>query len=333
MLGICFVAKPVLLKVPKPSSNAERVSHGINPGAQPGHKKHSTSSKQPSMSSGVATKGGSSKAPTSSITGHLERKKYFSSTMESIPSQTLAFTPVVAKMHKEDQQVTDGPNSLGVTSKERADPQLSSGMSVFNQNKPIYSASFIIHTESASGNDALADSTAKVNPRKSAPSDFIPQQQGMNEGNKNNSYDHLLAGRSLKYNQAGESRKAGAKFQPSFKDLDSPEDDYIIVVDDSDEDEEADRDEGLLATSNIKIEDAPVPKSSSPSRSLPTELKKLPSKFNELAEEAKLRTLDALPSQLNKVTNALNQFAQAIASKKTDNASVLSAGQASTRPA
>ncbi|GJX78833.1 hypothetical protein Tco_0326982 [Tanacetum coccineum] len=100
--------------------------------------------------------------------------------------------------------------------------------------------------------------------------------------------------------------------------------------------------------------------------SLPTELKDLPSKFNDITEEtvtsltskvaelktlqwelpaeffvvtsqvkmiqAKLKTLDALPSILNKVTNALNQFAQAITSKKTRGDSVPSAGQAGTQP-
>ncbi|GKB29507.1 hypothetical protein Tco_0868908, partial [Tanacetum coccineum] len=49
---------------------------------------------------------------------------------------------------------------------------------------------------------------------------------------------------------------------------------------------------------------------------------------------AKLKTLDALPSFLNKVTEALNHFAQAIASasKKTEDVSVPSAGQAGTQP-
>ncbi|GKF05626.1 hypothetical protein Tco_0036294 [Tanacetum coccineum] len=86
--------------------------------------------------------------------------------------------------------------------------------------------------------------------------------------------------------------------------LDSPEDDPIIVVDDSDEDEEVDK-YGLYATSNIETKDASVPKSSSPrssqiqeltnqilsthdfSCSLLTELKDLSSKFNELTEEVK----------------------------------------------
>ncbi|GKD51576.1 hypothetical protein Tco_1280552, partial [Tanacetum coccineum] len=84
--------------------------------------------------------------------------------------------------------------------------------------------------------------------------------------------------------------------------------------------------------------------------SLPTELKDLPSKFNDLTEEelpaeflavpsqvemvqAKLKTLDAFTSLLNKVTNALNRFAQAITSKKTGGDSVPSAGQAGTQPA
>ncbi|GJW66500.1 retrovirus-related pol polyprotein from transposon TNT 1-94 [Tanacetum coccineum] len=38
-----------------------------------------------------------------------------------------SFLPLVDEMHKEDQQAASGPPSLGVTSKEGADPQLSSG--------------------------------------------------------------------------------------------------------------------------------------------------------------------------------------------------------------
>ncbi|GJW72406.1 retrovirus-related pol polyprotein from transposon TNT 1-94 [Tanacetum coccineum] len=66
-------------------------------------------------------------------------------------------------------------------------------MSALNLNEPIYSASFIIHSESASGNVASAASIAEAKPGKSAPSDFLPQQQGMNEGTKNTSYDYLFA--------------------------------------------------------------------------------------------------------------------------------------------
>ncbi|GKD53310.1 hypothetical protein Tco_1286697 [Tanacetum coccineum] len=217
-----------------------------------------------------ATKGGSSKAPSGSKTGHLKRKKEYSSAMDSNPSQTSASTPVVAEMHKEDQQATGGPTSLGVTSEARANPQLSSGMSAFNLNEPIYSASFIIHSESASGNDASAVSTAEADPGKYAPSDFVPQQQGMNEGTKNTSYDHLFAGtdphvladktqyvskgletvptqpttgkgassiaRQVKEDEAlrtiklEDLAKLVSSVQPSFKDMDSPEDDPSLLL-------------------------------------------------------------------------------------------------------
>nr|GEX51652.1 hypothetical protein [Tanacetum cinerariifolium] len=61
MLAICSVDKPVVLKAPKLSSNAERVSQGTKHESQPEHKKHSTSLKQPSVSSKEETKGVTSK--------------------------------------------------------------------------------------------------------------------------------------------------------------------------------------------------------------------------------------------------------------------------------
>ncbi|GJX42398.1 hypothetical protein Tco_0257388 [Tanacetum coccineum] len=145
MLAICAADKPMVFKAPKTSSKAESVSQGTKPGAQTGHKKPLTSSKQPSVSSKEATKGGPSKAPTSSKTGHSKKRKESSSAMDSNPSQPPVSTPVNTGMHKEDQQATSDPSSLGVTSEARTNPQLSSGMSTFNLNEPIYSASFIIH--------------------------------------------------------------------------------------------------------------------------------------------------------------------------------------------
>nr|GEX45106.1 hypothetical protein [Tanacetum cinerariifolium] len=147
--------------------------------------------------------------------------------MDSNPSQPLVSTPVDTGMHKE---VTGGLTSLRVTSEARADPQLSSDMSAFNLNKPIYLASFIVHYESASGNNALAVSTAEADPGNFAPSDFVPQQQGINEGTKNTSYDHLFV------------------------------DDLVIVVDNSNEDEKYE----IHATENVKTKDTSVPKSLSP---------------------------------------------------------------------
>nr|GEZ87902.1 hypothetical protein [Tanacetum cinerariifolium] len=51
----------------------------------------------------------------------------------------------------------------------------------------------------------------------------------------------------------------GVLQQPSFKDLDSPEDESVIVVNDSDEDEN----DEVHATKNVETKDTSVPKSSS----------------------------------------------------------------------
>ncbi|GJS29095.1 hypothetical protein Tco_0489715 [Tanacetum coccineum] len=327
----------VAFKDPKPSSNVERVPLSTKPGAKPRHKKHSTSSKQPSMYSKEATKGGSSKAPIISKTGHSKKRKESSSAMDSNLSQPLVSTHVDTGMHKEDQQETGCPTSLGVTSKERANPQLSSGMSSFNLNKPIYLTSFISHSESASGNDVLAVSIAEADPENSAPSDFVPQQQGINEGTKNTSYDHLFVGACSVARQIEEETSSLIKLEdlaklvshvkPSFKDLDSPEDDHVIIVDDTDEDKEdeihaATNDEtedtfhklefeknkaeaevfllkaqpsfpnveplNELLEKSLKTKFSNILYAHNFSSSLPTELKDLPSKFNKLAEEWEL---------------------------------------------
>ncbi|GJV13918.1 hypothetical protein Tco_1359241 [Tanacetum coccineum] len=268
MLAICSAAKPVVFKAPKFSSNAERVSQGTKPQAQPGHKKHSTSLKQPSISSKEATKGGSSKALTSSKTGHSKKRKESSSAIDSNLSQTLVSIPVDTGIHKEDQQATGGPTSLGVTSEERANPHLSSGC------------------------NASADSTAEADPGLSALNNSIPQQQGMDEGTKNTSFDHISAGTNP-HVLADQTQSASE----GFKDLDSLEDDLVIVVDNSDEDEE----DEVHTTTNAEIEDTSVPKSSS-------------------------------PSLLLNVTKALNKFAQVLDSalSKARDQSVPSVGQADT---
>nr|GEV47783.1 hypothetical protein [Tanacetum cinerariifolium] len=144
-----------------------------------------------------AKKGGSSKEPTGFKTDHSKRRKESSSAMDSNPSRPLVSTPVDTEMHKEDQQATGGLTSLGVTSEERANPQVSSGMSALNLYKSIFSASFIIHSESASGHNVSADFTAEADPGLSAPNDYISPQQGMDEGTKNTSYDHISVGTVL----------------------------------------------------------------------------------------------------------------------------------------
>nr|GFB30589.1 hypothetical protein [Tanacetum cinerariifolium]GFB30602.1 hypothetical protein [Tanacetum cinerariifolium] len=57
-----------------------------------------------------------------------------------------------------EKQAAGGPTSLGATGEEGSHPQLSSGCG------------------------ASTDSITKAGPRKSAPNDSIPSQQGMDEG-------------------------------------------------------------------------------------------------------------------------------------------------------
>ncbi|GJV50006.1 hypothetical protein Tco_1440218 [Tanacetum coccineum] len=319
--------------------------------------KHSTSSKQPSVSSKKATTGGSSKAPTSSKTGHSKKRKESSSAMDSNPSQPPVSTPVDIGMYKEDQKVTGGPTSLGVTCEARANPQLSSGMSAFNLNEPIYSASFIIHSESSSGDNALVVSTTEADLGKSAPNktqsvseglEIVLTQPIIGKGASSiaRKVEEDEASRTIKLEDLA---KLMSSVQPSFKDLDSTKDDPIIVVDDSDENEEADE---VHATANTQKHKLEFEKNKAEAefallKAQPSfsNLKDLPSKFNELTKEVKglkkqVHELEIkLPIDLKEIPSKLEDFTKTItiemviASKKTGDTSVPSAGQAGTQPA
>ncbi|GJS54083.1 hypothetical protein Tco_0627445 [Tanacetum coccineum] len=150
-------------------------------------------------------------------------------------------------MHKEDQQAAGGPTYLGVTSEEGAHPQLSSGMSAFSNLKPIYSASVIVHFEYASEYDASAYSIAEADPGTSASNDSLPPQQ-------------VILQNQVKKSSFGEIKledleKLVPNVKVDFKDLDSLEDDHIIVVDDSEKDEEEDKNEEIHSTINDDTED------------------------------------------------------------------------------
>ncbi|GKD69656.1 hypothetical protein Tco_1323746, partial [Tanacetum coccineum] len=50
-------------------------------------------------------------------------------------------------------------------------------MSVFTNIEPVFLASYIFHSESASGNDASTNFIAEADPKISAPNDSVPHQQ------------------------------------------------------------------------------------------------------------------------------------------------------------
>ncbi|GJV96880.1 hypothetical protein Tco_1548457 [Tanacetum coccineum] len=82
-------------------------------------------------------------------------------------SQPSASTPVVVEMHKEDLQAASVQISLGGTSQESASHQ-----------EPVFLASTLVHSY----------------PNKSDPKNSLFEQQGNDEGTKNFSFDHFIAG-------------------------------------------------------------------------------------------------------------------------------------------
>ncbi|GJX21267.1 hypothetical protein Tco_0223944 [Tanacetum coccineum] len=221
---ICNLDVPVDPKSPKPSSQIEEFPQGKKPRAK----------------------------KTQSI---LAKDKS--------PSHPSPPTLVVGEMHKEAQQASGGPISLGATNEEGAHPQLSSG------------------------HDALTDYTSEADPGLSAPNDSIPSQQGMDKGTKNYSIDHIFAGTNpsvlvdqtifagdgLKtaHTNSGTNEESIANeiskkikledFSDLLKDTrsafftpDSLQDEPIIVLDESKEEKEVAKDKDTYASSHDKDE-------------------------------------------------------------------------------
>ncbi|GJW02779.1 hypothetical protein Tco_1561635 [Tanacetum coccineum] len=237
-MAICTIDKPVFFKALKTSSRAESISQGAKPEAKTRHKKLATSSKQPSVSSKEAIKGGSSKAPTSSKTGHSKRRKESRSAMDSNPSRPLVSTPVDTEMHKEDQQATGGPTSLGVTRHDVSvdfTAEADSGLSTPNDSIRI--DPHVLANQTKSVSEGLETVLTQPTTEKGASSTAI-------HGDKEE------ASNTIKLEDLA---NLVSQIQPSFKDLDSPKDDLVIIVDESDEDKR-----------NAETEDTSVLRSSSP---------------------------------------------------------------------
>nr|GEX92705.1 hypothetical protein [Tanacetum cinerariifolium] len=233
----------------------------------------------------------------------------------------------------EDQQATGGPTSLGVTSQERANPQLSSG------------------------HDGSADFIAEADPGLSAPNDSIPPQQdqtkSISEGletvltqptTKKGASSTAIHGDKEEASTAihGDKEEASStikledlaklvsQIQPSFKDLDLPEDDPIIIVGKSDEDEQNAKTEDT-SSQKYKLEleknkaeaEAALLKAQTSFLNVEqlNKLLDLPSKFNELTEEIKgLKTQVyelkiELPKELKEIPTKLEDFTKTATTK------------------
>ncbi|GKE36588.1 hypothetical protein Tco_1459993 [Tanacetum coccineum] len=230
-----------------------------------------------------------------SKTGQSGKETQSSSAKDKSPSHPSPPTLVVGEMHKETQQAAGGPTSLGANSKDGAHLQLNNG------------------------HDASANSTTEDDPRLSAPNDSIPSQQGTNKESK---ADKIV--KKIKLEDLSDLLKE-TRF--AFFTPDSPQDELIIVSDESEEEEEVAKDKDTHASSHdspkdeleqqkaqakaevaslkarpsypdvnqlttllvtsLKPELSKLLASHNFASCLPTELKELPSKFTELSREIK----------------------------------------------
>nr|GEV71187.1 retrovirus-related Pol polyprotein from transposon TNT 1-94 [Tanacetum cinerariifolium] len=224
-----------------------------------------------------------------------EKETQFSLAKDKSPSHSSPPIPVVAEMHKEAQQATSGPTSLGATSKEGAHPQLSSGTNlsvVVDQTKSASDGLKIAHTDSGINEESRADDISK----KIKLEDL---------------FDLLKDIRS------------------TFFTLDSPQDEIIIVSYESKDEKEVAKDKDTHASSHDSFILGCLTEEYSMGTS--SRVSSLPSQVSLVQE--KLKTLDSLPSILNKDTDTLNIFATVVknASRATTKG-VPSTGQATNSP-
>nr|GEU91639.1 reverse transcriptase domain-containing protein [Tanacetum cinerariifolium] len=204
-------------------------------------------------------------------------------------------------------------------------------------------ASVIIHSESASRYDASADSIAEADLGTSSPNDSLPPQQDKTKSVCDGLETVLTSPEigtsnaekpseeiNFKEIKLEDLAKLVSNVKADFKDMDSPEYDHIIVVDDSEEDEKEDKNKEIYSTTNDATKDILASTPLSPRNSLPTELKELPSKFKELIDEVKaLKTqvhgleikvsgdLKELPTKLEEFTMTVTSLTHQVTELKT----------------
>nr|GEV68050.1 hypothetical protein [Tanacetum cinerariifolium] len=277
---------------------------------------------------------------------------------------------VMIPAEAENIQATGGPTSLGVTNEERANPQLSSvdfkaeadpGLSALNDYIPPQ------QDQTKSVSEGLETVLAQPIIEKGASSTTIHGDK--EEASTVIHGDKEKASNTIKLEDLA---KLMSQIQPSFKDLDSLEDNHSQKHKLELEKNKAKAEDALIKAQpsflNVEQLNELLTQVHKLEIKLPKELKEIPTKLEdftktatgltyqvaelktlqwELPEEflsllakvksaqAKLKTLDALPSFLSNVIKALNKFAEVLESTsiKGRDQSVPLAGQADTMPA
>ncbi|GJV00256.1 ribonuclease H-like domain-containing protein [Tanacetum coccineum] len=346
MMAICNAENPMDFKAPRTSSHTEKkVSQGTKIGAKAGHKKQSTSSKQPPLSSSEVTKGGYTKAPIGSKTGPSKKRKESNSAKDLNPSQPPVSTPVDTGMHKEDRQAAGGSTSLGVTrinnvakpSEEikfgeikledlaKLVPNVKADFKDLDslEDDPIIVVDDSEEDEEEDKNEEIHSTTNDKTKNISASIPLSPRSIYIQELT-----NQVLFLQSQKHTLETEKTKSEAEIARLKAQHPSPNMGQL----------------NELLVKYLTAEFSKILSSHDFHSSLPTELKELPQislmgtssrisfSTNQVASvQAKLKTLDALPSLLLKVIQALNMFSKVLHSaSKAGDQRVPSTGQAST---
>ncbi|GKB23109.1 hypothetical protein Tco_0862510 [Tanacetum coccineum] len=288
MLAICNAKELVSFEAPKTSSKAEKKS-------------------KIKITKGVSfTKGG-----TRSQNGHSVKETQSSLAMYSNLIQPSASTPVVAKLHKDDQQATGSPTSLGVTSEEKAHPHYSLyHYSQLVDNEPLF-------VQDDSDEEVHAKKVQAEEPKETvdALAPHPPSLKSIQIQELTNQVLLLQSHNSkLKSSLPTELKELPSRFNEltrEVKELKKHVHDMEI---------ELPRDLKEILT---KLETF-----TSTIKSLATQVVKLKTL------QLKIKSLDALLRLLNKVTEALNKFAQILesASKKVGDHCVPSVGLDGSHP-
>ncbi|GKB65561.1 hypothetical protein Tco_0921747 [Tanacetum coccineum] len=242
-----------------------------------------------------------SEAPKPSSQTEEETKS--SSAKDKSPSHPSPPTPVVGEMHKEAQQATGGPKSLGATSKEGAHPQLSSD---FTAEADLGSNLSVLVDKTKFARDGLAHTNSDLpslllNPLLDEP--IIVSDESEEEEEVAKDKDTEATSRDKEELEQAKAKAkaevASMKAKPSYPDINQLTE--------------------ILVTS-LKPELSKLLASHDFASCLPTELKELPSKITGLSGEIKeikkhLRGIEIeLPRDLKEIPTKLETFTSTISS-------------------
>nr|GEX26699.1 hypothetical protein [Tanacetum cinerariifolium] len=314
MLAICNAAELVAFKAPKNSLKLRRmVPQGTKPRAKTRRRKKSIPLTMNNHLCKIeATKSASlSNEASGSPTGHSKKRKQSGTAKDTNPSQHPASTLVIAGMHKEVQQATSGPVSLGVTdSTAEADRGKTAPNDSLSQQQGIdkgtknylfdyditCSNPSVLVDKTQSDRDRLETTHTKIGTEYKA---IYVQVEFNTSTELTNSND---ATKEIKLEDLSKLVK---DVGIALMGLESPEDDLPFIVQSDEEEKEVHAKphaETKKEKVDVKVKVALLSAQPSfPNMKQLTELLELPSKFKEISRE--IRYLKSLNKKVVKMNN------------------------------